>query len=194
MSIIIKEVLTKKDLKKWVDFPNKLYKNVPAYVPFLMSDELGTFNKKENPAYAFCQTRLFLAYKDGKIVGRIGGLINHAANQKWGTNNIRFTRFDFIDDFEVSKALFDKVVVKQIKEVEQQVGGIFLPTAAQDKQEIAVVVAVGEGGIVDGNEIKMVVKPGDKVLYAKFAGNNFKIDGEEVTIIRQQDILAIVEG
>ena len=69
-----------------------------------------------------------------------------------------------------------------------------MPTAAQDKQEIAVVVAVGEGGIVDGNEIKMVVKPGDKVLYAKFAGNNFKIDGEEVTIIRQQDILAIVEG
>ena len=92
------------------------------------------------------------------------------------------------------KPLFDKVVVKQIKEVEQQVGGIFLPTAVQDKQEIAVVVAVGEGGIVDGNEIKMVVKPGDKVLYAKFAGNNFKIDGEEVTIIRQQDILAIVEG
>ena len=69
-----------------------------------------------------------------------------------------------------------------------------MPTAAQDKQELAVVVAVGEGGIVDGNEIKMVVKPGDKVLYAKFAGNNFKIDGEEVTIIRQQDILAIVEG
>ena len=92
------------------------------------------------------------------------------------------------------RPLFDKVVVKQIKEVEQQVGGIFLPTAAQDKQEIAVVVAVGEGGVVDGNEIKMVVKPGDKVLYAKFAGNNFKIDGEEVTIIRQQDILAIVEG
>lgn len=92
------------------------------------------------------------------------------------------------------RPLFDKVVVKQIKEVEQQVGGIFLPTAAQDKQEIAIVVAVGEGGIVDGNEIKMVVKPGDKVLYAKFAGNNFKIDGEEVTIIRQQDILAIVEG
>ena len=92
------------------------------------------------------------------------------------------------------RPLFDKVVVKQIKEVEQQVGGIFLPTAAQDKQEIAIVVAVGEGGIVDGNEIKMVVKPGDKVLYAKFTGNNFKIDGEEVTIIRQQDILAIVEG
>ena len=58
---------------------------------------------------------------------------------------------------------------------------------------VAVVVAVGEGGIVDGHEIKMIVKPGDKVLYAKYAGNQFKLDGEEVTIIRQQDILAIVE-
>ncbi len=110
MSVLIKEVQTKKDLKNWVDFPTKLYKNVPAYVPFLRADELNTFNQKENMAYEFCETRLFLAYKDGKIVGRIGGLINHAANQKWGTNNIRFTRFDFIDDYDVSKALFDKVV------------------------------------------------------------------------------------
>ena len=86
------------------------------------------------------------------------------------------------------------VAAQPPRAVSRSSAGIFLPTAAQDKQEIAVVVAVGEGGIVDGNEIKMVVKPGDKVLYAKFAGNNFKIDGEEVTIIRQQDILAIVEG
>lgn len=110
MSVIVKEVLTKKDLKKWVDFPTKLYKNVPEYVPFLRADELGTFSKKENMAYEFCETRLFLAYKEGKIVGRIGALINHAANKKWGTSNIRFTRFDFIDDYEVSKALFDKVI------------------------------------------------------------------------------------
>lgn len=111
MSIIqIKEVNCKRDLKKWVDFPNKLYKDVPAYVPFLMNDEIGTFTKNNNPAYDFCETKLFLAYKDGKIVGRIGGLINHAANKKWGTNSIRFTRFDFIDDYEVSSALFNKVV------------------------------------------------------------------------------------
>jgi len=110
MSIQIKEVLTKKDLRKWVDFPNKLYKNVPAYVPFLIPDEIGTFSKKENPAYAFCDTKLFLAYKEGKIVGRIGALINHAANKKWNTNAIRFTRFDFIDDYEVSSALFNEVV------------------------------------------------------------------------------------
>ena len=91
------------------------------------------------------------------------------------------------------KPLFDKVVIKQPEETEQVVGGIFLPTAAKEKQEIAVVVAVGEGGIVDGKEVKMVVKVGDKVLYSKYAGSSFKIDGEEVTIIKQNDILAIVE-
>ena len=110
MSIIIKEVLSKKDLKNWVEFPNKLYKDVPSYVPFLTPDEIGTFSKDKNPAYEFCETKLFLAYKDGKIVGRIGGLINHAYNKKWNKNAIRFTRFDFIDDENVSKALFNEVV------------------------------------------------------------------------------------
>lgn len=110
MSIQIKEVLNKKDLKKWVDFPNKLYKDVPAYVPFLFNDEVNTFTKEHNPAYEFCETKLYLAYKDNKIVGRIGALINNAANKKWGTNAIRFTRFDFIDDYEVSQALFNKVL------------------------------------------------------------------------------------
>ncbi len=110
MSLVIKEVLTKKDLKKWVDFPNKLYKNCEPYCPFLFSDEVATFTKAGNPAYEFCETKLFLAYRDKKIVGRIGGLINHAANKKWKTSAIRFTRFDFIDDYEVSSALFNKVV------------------------------------------------------------------------------------
>ena len=88
--------------------------------------------------------------------------------------------------------MFDKVVVKQI-EKKESVGGIILPSAAQEKQEIATVVAVGEGGVIDGKEVKMVVKAGDKVLYSKYAGSQFKIDGEEVTIIKQSDILAIVE-
>lgn len=91
------------------------------------------------------------------------------------------------------KPLFDKVVVKQVEEKEEKVGGIFLPTAAKEKQEIATVVAVGNGGTVDGKEIEMVVKVGDKVLYSKYAGSEFKIDGETVTIIKQSDILAIVE-
>ena len=110
MSLKITEVKNKNDLKKWVNFPNKLYKKVPSFVPFLMADEMDTFTKGKNPAYEFCDTKLFLAYKNKKIVGRIAGLINHAANKKWGTNAIRFTRFDFIDDYEVSKALFEQVV------------------------------------------------------------------------------------
>ena len=91
------------------------------------------------------------------------------------------------------KPLFDKVVVKQVEDKEEKVGGIFLPLAAKEKQEIAVVVAVGEGGFIDGKDVKMVVKVGDKVLYSKYSGNEFKIDGEDVTIIKQSDILAIVE-
>lgn len=110
MSVVIKEVISRKDLKKWVDFPNKMYKNVDAYVPFLMNDELDTFTKGKNPAYEFCETKLYLAYREKEIVGRIGGVINHSANKKWGWNSIRFTRFDFIDDFEVSSALFNKIV------------------------------------------------------------------------------------
>ena len=110
MSVEIKEIHTRKELKRFVDFPNKMYKDCPAFVPFMMADEMGTFTKEKNPAYEFCETKLFLAFKDGKIVGRIAALINHAANKKWGTNNIRFTRFDFIDDYEVSEALFDRVI------------------------------------------------------------------------------------
>ena len=110
MSINIKEVISKMDLKKWIEFPNSLYKDNEYYVPFLMSDEMETFTPDKNPAYAFCETKLFLAYKDDNIVGRIAGLINHAYNKKWDKNAIRFTRFDFIDDYEVSKALFDTVV------------------------------------------------------------------------------------
>lgn len=91
------------------------------------------------------------------------------------------------------KPLFDKIVVKKLEEKEQSVGGIFLPTAAQEKQEVAEVIAVGNGGVIDGKEVVMVVKPGDKVLYSKYAGSQFKIDGQEVTIVKQSDILAIVE-
>ena len=110
-NVVIKEVLTKKELKKWVEFPNKLYKNDKNFVPFLAVDELANFNKKQNPAYEFCESKLFLAYKDNKIVGRIAGIINHAYNKKWNKNAIRFNRFDFIDDFEVSSALLNEVII-----------------------------------------------------------------------------------
>ena len=110
MAVEIREVLTKKDLWQWVRFPNVLYKDNEAFVPFLEQDEFDTFSSDKNPAYEFCDTKLFLALKDGQIVGRIAGLINHAYNKKWDKNAIRFTRFDFIDDHEVSQALFDRVV------------------------------------------------------------------------------------
>lgn len=110
MSVQVKEVLTKKQFNDWIEFPNRLYKDNPNFVPFLTPDEKATFNPKTNPAYEFCQTKLFLAYKQNKVVGRIAGLVNHAYNKKWQKNAIRFTRFDFIDDKEVSSALFNAVV------------------------------------------------------------------------------------
>lgn len=110
MAVTIIEVLNKKDLLKWVRFPNELYKNNEFFVPFLENDEMDTFTKEKNPSYEFCETKLFLALKGGKVVGRIAGLINHAYNKKWEKNAIRYTRFDFIDDHEVSAALFEKVV------------------------------------------------------------------------------------
>ncbi len=110
MSIEIREVISKKDLKTWVRFPSKLYKDNEYFVPFLENDEIDTFTKEKNPSYAFCETKLFLAYRGDEVVGRIAGLINHAYNEKWGKNAIRYTRFDFIDDHEVSEKLLDAVI------------------------------------------------------------------------------------
>ena len=110
MAVEIKEVLTRKDLRTFVRFPNKLYADNEYFVPFLENDEMDTFTKEKNPSYEFCETRLFLAYKDGKVAGRIAGLINHAYNKKWEKNAIRYTRFDFVDDYEVSSKLLDAVI------------------------------------------------------------------------------------
>lgn len=91
------------------------------------------------------------------------------------------------------KPLFDKVVVKLTEKEETTKSGFILPTASQEKSQIAIVIAAGPGGLVDGNEVVMQVKEGDKVLFAKYSGSEFKVDGEEFIIIRQSDILAIVE-
>ena len=91
------------------------------------------------------------------------------------------------------KPLFDKVVVESVEMEEKTQSGFILPTASQEKQQMAKIVAVGPGGVIDGKEIVMQVKVGDKVLYSKYAGSEFKVDGKELTIIRQSDILAIVE-
>ena len=91
------------------------------------------------------------------------------------------------------KPLFDKVVVEAVKAEEKSKGGIILTAATQEKPATCLVVAVGPGGVVDGKEITMQVKVGDKVLLSKYSGTEVKLDGKEYTIIRQSDILAIVE-
>ena len=91
------------------------------------------------------------------------------------------------------KPLADRVVVKLVEAEETTKSGIILAGAAKEKPQVAEIVAVGPGGNVDGNEIKMYVKVGDKVLTSKYSGTEVKVDGEEYTILRQADILAVVE-
>ena len=91
------------------------------------------------------------------------------------------------------KPLFDKVVVESLETEERTQSGFILPTASQEKQQMAKIVAVGPGGLIDGKEVVMQVKVGDVVLYSKYSGSDFKVDGKEFTIIKQSDILAIVE-
>ncbi len=91
------------------------------------------------------------------------------------------------------KPLSDRVVLKPVEAEETTKSGIILTASAKEKPEIAEVVAVGPGGKVDGNDVEMFVKVGDKVITAKYAGTEVKVDGEEFSIVRQSDILAIVE-
>ena len=91
------------------------------------------------------------------------------------------------------KPLADRVILKLVEAEETTKGGIILTASAQEKPEVAEVLAVGPGGVVDGKEVTMTVKVGDKVITGKYSGTQVKIDGEELTIVRQGDILAIVE-
>lgn len=110
MKTTIKDVVTKKDLKQFVHFPNALYKGNPYYVPTLESGDLDALNPKKNHAFEFCEGKYWLALDaDGKIVGRIAGIINREYNQKTGVRYARFGFMDFIDDNQVVDALFDTV-------------------------------------------------------------------------------------
>ena len=91
------------------------------------------------------------------------------------------------------KPLADRVILKMVEAEETTKGGIILTGAAKEKPEVAEVIEVGPGGLVDGKEVKMAVKKGQKVITSKYAGTEVKVDGEEYTIVRQNDILAIVE-
>ena len=110
MSLIeIKKVESKKDLKTFIDFHYDLYEGNEYDVPNLFSDEMNTLSKDKNAAFEFCEAEYYLAYKDGKLAGRVAAIINHKANSKWGKKSVRFGWIDFIDDREVSKALLDAV-------------------------------------------------------------------------------------
>lgn len=106
--VTIKKVETKKELKQFIRFNYELYKDNQYSVPDLYEDMLNTFSDK-NAAMEFCDAVYFLAYKDGKIVGRVAGIINNKANKTWNLKNVRFGWIDFIDDQEVSKALIEAV-------------------------------------------------------------------------------------
>jgi hypothetical protein len=109
VSITIKEVATPKELKNFIKFPYSLYKGNPYWIPPMLSDEKKVLNKEKNPAYEFCEVKLWLAYKDGEIAGRIAGIINRRYIEAWKNKYARFSYLDFVDDPEVSKALFREV-------------------------------------------------------------------------------------
>lgn len=108
-NILIKEVKNKAERRIFVDFPNRLYRGNENFVPAFYGDDMADWDKKKNPAFEYCEARSWLAYRDDEVVGRIGAILSHASNEKWGTKRMRFSQVDFIDDMEVSKALFDTV-------------------------------------------------------------------------------------
>ena len=110
MSLIeIKKVESKKDLKTFIDFHYDLYKGNKYDVPNLFSDDMNTLSKDRNAAFEFCEAEYYLAYQEGKLVGRVAAIVNHKANNKWNRKSVRFGWIDFIDDLEVSKALLKAV-------------------------------------------------------------------------------------
>jgi ribosomal protein S18 acetylase RimI-like enzyme len=109
MSIIIREITDTQGLRKFIKFPFKLFKDNDYWVPPLNSDEMQTLRSDKNPAFEYCQARYWLAYRDNKPVGRIAAILNTRANERWGYKHLRFGWVDFVDDIEVSRALFEQV-------------------------------------------------------------------------------------
>ena len=109
MEIQIKEVTTSRELNTFIRFPHSLVRNNTAWVPALDFDEVNTLHWDKNPAFEHCQAHYFLAYKEGKIVGRVAAIYNSLHGKTWDQNFLRFGWIDFIDDPAVSKALFDRV-------------------------------------------------------------------------------------
>jgi len=108
-SVEIRKVNTKKDLDAFIQFHYDLYRGNEYDAPNLYSDELHTLSKDRNAAFEFCEAEYFLAIRDNRVVGRVAGIINHRANERWQRNAVRFGWIDFIDDTDVSKALLEAV-------------------------------------------------------------------------------------
>lgn len=105
----IKEVQTLKELRTFIRFPVKLYRDNPTWVPAMFNDEYNTLRRDKNPAFEHCEARYWLAYQDGQVVGRVAAILNHLHLKKWRQNFMRFGWFDFIDDIDVSAALLGQV-------------------------------------------------------------------------------------
>jgi len=110
MSVTIKAVSSKSEMKTFVRFANRLYKGNRFYVPSMPLDDLNTLDKNKNGAFEFCEAEYYLAYKDGNVAGRVAAIINHKANESWKVKQVRYGWFDFIDDIEVSEALLNAVI------------------------------------------------------------------------------------
>ncbi len=108
-AVTVREVTTKQELRRFVDYPNQLYRDVPQFVPAFYGDDLADWDRTKNPAFDYCDAKCWLAYRDGEVVGRIGAILSYKANEKWHTNRMRFSQVDFIDDPAVSAALFAAV-------------------------------------------------------------------------------------
>ncbi|HWI91273.1 MAG TPA: hypothetical protein VNT20_08350 [Flavisolibacter sp.] len=109
MDVVIKEISGKKQLKQFVRYPYLLYKNHPYHIPKLMFDEMTTLSKEKNPAFDHCESRYWLAYKNGEVVGRIAAILNNAFIKKWNKNYLRFGWFDFEEDEVVGRLLLKQV-------------------------------------------------------------------------------------
>ena len=109
MSVEIRPVKTRPELSRFVNFPEKLYRDNPYYVPPLVFDQMDTLDQKKGAAQEFCDSALYLAYKDGELAGRVAAIVNHKANEQWDHKEVRFGWYDFIEDPEVAKALMEKV-------------------------------------------------------------------------------------
>lgn len=108
-NIVIKEVISRGDLKKFIKFPNKLFKDEPNYIPSLMMDEMNLLTKK-NPSLDYCDLKMWIAYRGKEIVGRIAAIINNRSNEIWNKKSARFGWFDFVEDYDVFLQLLNKAI------------------------------------------------------------------------------------